>query len=185
MSALPTTSGSRSGLQHRVQCGSADLRELRDLGLRDATGDGLPREVTDHGGLLAGLRLRRCASPAVGDKCFTNLVHESSVKHLTTRGKRRKVLYMSKPARIFSAKFAGKCERCLGPIRKGQAITPCVGIHGTYQHADQAACREGYRAAQTAQMAQAVRDGHLTQEQADHVLARGDEFVRFPDEEAA
>jgi hypothetical protein len=80
----------------------------------------------------------------------------------------------------FAAKFAGRCELCLGPISKGQRISRCPGVHGTYQHVEADACRAGYREAQTAQMAQAVRDGDLTQEQAARVLARHDELVRFP-----
>jgi hypothetical protein len=88
-------------------------------------------------------------------------------------------------SKTFPAKFAGRCELCLGPITKGQRITRCPGVHGTYQHAEVDACRAGYRNAQTAQMAQAVRDGDLTQEQASNVLARHDELVRFPVEATA
>jgi hypothetical protein len=80
--------------EHRVQRRPTDLREPRDLCLRDTGRYSSRCEVSDRGGLLGGFGLRRRPSLAMGGKGFTNLVHESSVKHLTNENKGRKVLYM-------------------------------------------------------------------------------------------
>jgi hypothetical protein len=61
---MPERIDPRSILEHRVQCGPADLRELADLGFGHALGDGAAREVGDHtrlqgGGVMTDLRKGR------------------------------------------------------------------------------------------------------------------------------
>lgn len=108
-----TPSNSTLVLEHRVERGPADLRELRDLRLGDASLERLGRERLDRGSLFGRFRLGGGATPAVTGKCFTDLVHESSVNHLTDRRKDCKVLSMV-------AKFNSKCQdRCGLQIHAG------------------------------------------------------------------
>lgn len=85
-----------SGLEHGVERRSADLREGTDLGLGHPRSDCFFRKSGDGIGLGLGLRSGSEPGPAVALQSGADVVHEHSVKYLTSTRKERKVLSMAR-----------------------------------------------------------------------------------------
>jgi hypothetical protein len=82
--------------------------------------------------------------------------------------------------RTFTAKYAGRCDTCMGAIKPGQRIQHSPACTGAYEHADEGECngtranhalaawQRGPRTVPFAPwLANSVEHGSLTQEQAD------------------
>jgi hypothetical protein len=85
--------------QHRVERGAADLGQAGDLGFRHAGLERLRGQHSDCLGFGQEPLARRGARAAMCGKRFADLVHEPSVKHLTSIWQGRKVIYMAKTSR--------------------------------------------------------------------------------------